>query len=53
MPTFEPTLTRRAGRPVDIASYRADGGYRTLERAVNELQPAQVTDMVKASDKAS
>jgi NADH-quinone oxidoreductase subunit F len=49
MSAFEPTLTRRAGKPVDIAAYRADGGYRTLEKAVNELQPGQVTDLVKAS----
>src|SRR5262245_35942397 len=49
MPGFEPALTRRAGKPLDIGSYRADGGYKTLEKAVNELQPAQVTDMVKAS----
>src|SRR4051812_39681174 len=49
MSTFEPTLLRRAGKPLDIASYRADGGYRTIEKAVNELQRPQITDMVKAS----
>jgi NADH-quinone oxidoreductase subunit F len=49
MADFEPVLTRRAGRPLDLNSYRADGGYRTLEKALNELQPAQVGDMVKAS----
>jgi NADH-quinone oxidoreductase subunit F len=49
MATFEPALTRRAGKPLDIGSYRADGGYKTIERAVNELQRNQITDMVKAS----
>jgi NADH-quinone oxidoreductase subunit F len=49
MAAFQPTLTRRVGKPLDIGSYRADGGYKTLEKALNELQRAQVTDMVKAS----
>src|SRR6478752_2087132 len=49
MSKFEPVLLRRAGKPLDIQSYRADGGYKTLEKAVNELQPSQVIDMVKAS----
>src|SRR5437764_4854837 len=49
MSSFEPVLLRRAGKPLDIASYRADGGYKTIERALNELQRGQITDMVKAS----
>ncbi len=49
MADFEPTLLRRAGKPLDIGAYRADGGYRTIEKALNELQRGQVTDMVKAS----
>ena len=49
MATFEPVLLRRAGRPLDIGAYRADGGYRTLERALNELQPQQITEKVVAS----
>jgi NADH-quinone oxidoreductase subunit F len=49
MATFEPVLLRRLGRSPDLGAYRADGGYRTLEKALNELQPGQVTDMVKAA----
>ena len=49
MADFEPVLLRRAGRPLDIGAYRADGGYRTLEKALNELQPAQIVQMVKDS----
>ncbi len=47
MPDFEPVLSRRAGRPLDIGAYRADGGYRALEKALNELRPEQVVQMVK------
>src|SRR5438552_3499702 len=49
MPNFEPVLLRRAGKPRDIGSYRADGGYKTLEKAVNELQRSQITDMVRSA----
>src|SRR5438874_9364935 len=51
MPDFEPVLLRRVGKPdsQSLASYRADGGYRALTRAVNEMTPAQVADTVKAS----
>src|SRR5229473_63747 len=51
MPEFEPVLLRRVGKPdsQSLASYRADGGYRALSKAVNETAPAQVVDAVKAS----
>jgi len=49
MADFEPVLLRRVGRPLDIGAYRADGGYRTLEKALNELQPPQVVQMVRDS----
>src|SRR5882724_7700032 len=51
MADFEPILLRRAGKPdsQSLSSYRADGGYRALEKALNELKPAQVIDAVKAS----
>ena len=49
MADFQPVLTARVGKPLDINAYRADGGYRTIERALNELQPAQVTQMVRDS----
>src|SRR5438445_1751106 len=48
---FEPVLLRRVGKPdsQSLAGYRADGGYRALAKAVNEMTPAQVIDTVKAS----
>jgi NADH-quinone oxidoreductase subunit F len=51
MPEFEPVLFRRIAKKADpfLAAYRADGGYRALEKALNEMQPAQVVDVVKAS----
>jgi NADH-quinone oxidoreductase subunit F len=47
----EPVLLRRVGKPDSqaLASYRADGGYRALAKALNEMTPAQVIDAVKAS----
>lgn len=52
MAKFEPILTRRAGKPnsTELAGYRADGGYRTIEKALNEMAPAQIVDAVKASN---
>ena len=43
-------VTRLAGRinPVDLAAYKANGGFKGLERAVS-MTPAQVVDEVKAS----
>jgi NADH-quinone oxidoreductase subunit F len=51
MAEFEPVLLRRVGKPNSQAleSYRADGGYRALTKAVNEMTPAQVIDLVKQS----
>src|SRR4051812_16825712 len=51
MAEFEPVLLRRVGKPAgqSLAGYRADGGYKALEKALNEMTPAQVTDAVKAS----
>ena len=51
MPDFEPVLLRRILKKADVGldAYRADGGYRALTRAVQELAPAQVVEMVKAS----
>jgi NADH-quinone oxidoreductase subunit F len=49
--TFEPVLLARVGKPNShtLDSYHADGGYRALAKAVNDLTPAQVVDVVKAS----
>src|SRR5438045_3464300 len=51
MAEFDPVLLRRVGKPdsAALAGYRADGGYRALEKALNEMHPAQVIDAVKAS----
>src|SRR5215475_6299749 len=51
MPDYEPVLLARIDKPdsASLSSYRADGGYRTFERVIREMQPAQVTDIVKSS----
>src|SRR5438445_11198668 len=51
MADYEPVLLRRLGKPdsQSIETYRADGGYRALVRALNEMTPAQVVDVVKSS----
>ena len=51
MPDFEPVLLRRVGKPdsQSLASYQADGGYRALTKALNDMTPAKVVDTVKAS----
>jgi NADH-quinone oxidoreductase subunit F len=51
MADTEPVLLARINKPGShtLASYRADGGYQTFERVVKTMQPAQVTDQVKAS----
>src|SRR5436305_8874957 len=51
MAEFEPVLLRRVGKPnsTSLETYRADGGYRALTKALNEMTPAQVVDAVKAS----
>jgi NADH-quinone oxidoreductase subunit F len=51
MADFEPVLLRRVGKPnsQSLQSYRDDGGYRALGKALNEMSPAQVTEAVKAS----
>src|SRR5205814_3167410 len=51
MPEFEPVLLRRRGKNMQsLDAYKADGGYRALQKAVAEMTPAQVTDAVKASN---
>jgi NADH-quinone oxidoreductase subunit F len=50
MAKFEPVLLRRVGKPnsQSLESYRADGGYRALEKAL-AMAPADVTKVVKDS----
>src|SRR5437660_699554 len=52
MPEFEPVLLKRILRKASpsLDAYRADGGYQALQKAVNEMTPAQVVDAVKASN---
>jgi NADH-quinone oxidoreductase subunit F len=49
--TFQPILLARVGKPhsQSLDSYHADGGYGPLAKAVKEMTPAQVVDVVKAS----
>ncbi len=51
MADFEPVLLRRIVHKASpwLDAYRADGGYRALQKAVHEMTPAQVVDTVKAS----
>src|SRR5919108_4717513 len=51
MPEFEPVLLRRILKKASpsLDAYRADGGYRALQKAVHEMQPAQVVQVVKDS----
>jgi NADH-quinone oxidoreductase subunit F len=51
MPDFEPVLLRRILKKASpsLDAYRADGGYRALTKAVNEMAPPQIVDAVKAS----
>jgi NADH-quinone oxidoreductase subunit F len=51
MADFEPVLLRRILRKASPAldAYRADGGYRALNKALNEMTPARVGEIVKES----
>ncbi len=51
MPDFEPILLRRVGKPnsQSLEGYRADGGYRALAKALNEMSREQVVAAVKDS----
>jgi NADH-quinone oxidoreductase subunit F len=51
MAEFEPVLLRRVGKPnsQSLESYQADGGYRALHKALNDMTPAQVVQVVKDS----
>ncbi len=48
---FEPVLLRRVLKKASpwLEAYRADGGYRALNKAVHEMSPAQVVQTVKDS----
>jgi NADH-quinone oxidoreductase subunit F len=50
MASYEPVLLRRVGRPLSttLADYRADGGYRALEKAL-AMPRMRVIDIVRES----
>ncbi len=52
MADFEPVLLRRILKKASpsLDAYRADGGYQALQKAVDEMTPAQVVDVVKSSN---
>jgi NADH-quinone oxidoreductase subunit F len=51
MPDFEPVLLRRINAKASpwLDAYRADGGYSAATKALTEMTPAQVVDVVKNS----
>ena len=51
MPDFEPVLLRRIAKPdsQSLAGYRADGGYRGLEKALKEMDPPKVQTSSRTS----
>jgi NADH-quinone oxidoreductase subunit F len=51
MPDFEPILLKRVNAKASpwLDAYRADGGHSALAKALNEMTPAQVVELVKAS----
>ncbi|MGF1580448.1 MAG: NADH-quinone oxidoreductase subunit NuoF [Gemmataceae bacterium] len=51
MPEFEPVLLKRVGQENShsIDTYRADGGYRAFEKALNTMSPEEVVTTVKES----
>src|SRR5947209_18363933 len=48
MADFEPVLLRRINRKASpsLDAYRADGGYKALEKALSQMTPEQVTQTV-------
>jgi len=48
---FEPVLLKRINAKASpwLDAYRADGGYRGFTKALSEMTPAQVIDVVKTS----
>src|SRR3954469_18622387 len=51
MAEFEPVLLRRIAKKASplLDAYRADGGYRALQKAASEMAPEQVIDVVNTS----
>jgi NADH-quinone oxidoreductase subunit F len=51
MADFEPVLLRRIAKKASplLDAYRADGGYRALEKVAREMAPEQVIGVVKDS----
>src|SRR5438132_8162349 len=51
MPDFDPVLLRRVLKKASpsLESYRADGGYQALTKAVKDMTPEKVIEIVKDS----
>src|SRR6202046_397274 len=51
MAEFEPVLLKRVNKKASpwLDAYKADGGYRALSKALNDLSPADVVNAVKTS----
>src|SRR5437899_11588038 len=51
MPEFEPVLLRRINQQASpwLDAYRADGGYAAATKALTQMTPAQVVELVKDS----
>lgn len=51
MPTFEPVLLANIGRPEShtLRVYEQHGGYQALRKALAELEPARLVELVKLS----
>jgi NADH-quinone oxidoreductase subunit F len=52
MPDYEPVLLANANKPDShkLDTYRAGGGYQTLQRTLKEISPQEVADMVSRSN---
>ena len=52
MPDFEPVLLAGINDPENhsIAGYQANGGYQTLRTILKQSTPAEVIELVKASN---
>jgi len=48
MPEFEPVLLRRSLKKADpfLDAYRADGGYRAIAKALNDMTPPHASGVV-------
>ncbi len=43
-------LIRKGQEPLSLKEYVAAGGYQSVQKALKELKPQQITDLIKTSD---